>query len=472
MTIDAIVVGAGPNGLAAAITIARAGRSVMVLESADRVGGGTRSGELTLPGFVHDICSAIHPLAVASPCFRDLPLDKFGLHWIHADLPLAHPIADDRATAVYRSLETTAEQFGRESLAYRKLLQTFCEHSQSLLTDVLAPLHFPKNPWLMTQFGWHGIRSAAGLMDRLFQDSGLRGMFAGMAGHSMMPLNHSLTAAVGLMFCVSAHSTGWPFPRGGSEQIAIALRQYFETLGGEIVVDRHVNTLSELPPAKAILFDVTPRQLIEIAGDSLPQSYRRRLQKFRHGPGSFKLDWALAEPIPWKAEACQRAGTVHVGGTFEEIAAAEQHVADGQVADRPFVLVSQQSLFDRSRAPQGQHTGWGYCHVPNGCEIDMTERIESQIERFAPGFRDLILARKKMLPRELQQYNPNYLGGDISGGVMDIWQTFARPVSIFHPYQTPAKHVFLCSASTPPGPGVHGMCGWHAAQAALRTVLR
>jgi phytoene dehydrogenase-like protein len=472
MSLDAIVIGSGPNGLAAAITLARAGKSVQVFEAADRVGGGVRSAELTQTGFVHDICSAIHPLGVASPFFRSLPLDEFGLEWIHPPIPLAHPIDAQRVARVTRSLMETAEGFGTDAKAYVDLLKPFCDRAEQLLPELLAPLHIPQIPGLLMRFGFRGIGSASTLVERWFRDDRVRGMFAGVAAHATLPLTHRLTAAVGLMFCILAHTSGWPFPRGGSEQLAIAMRRYFESIGGTITVNTTVRSIAELPAAKAILLDVSPRQLVQIAGSVLPSSYCAKLLRFQHGPASFKIDLALSGPIPWQAEACRQAGTVHVGGTFEEIAQAEKSVWNGTHAERPFVLVAQQSLFDGTRAPAGKHTAWAYCHVPKGCELDMTDAIESQIERFAPGFRDLVIARHRMFPRDLEHYNANYIGGDISGGVMNLWQTFARPVSMLRPYATPSKKIFLCSASTPPGPGVHGMCGWHAAQAVLRTTLR
>jgi phytoene dehydrogenase-like protein len=469
---DAVVVGAGPNGLAAAITVARAGRSVLVVEAAETIGGGTRSAELTLPGFVHDVCSAIHALGVASPFFKSLPLDEFGLEWIHPDAPLAHALDNGDAAVAERSLEATCEKLGRDGDAYRKLFTPLVDGAEKLLAQNFGPLRPPRNPWLMAQFGWRAVRSACGLARSRFRDDRAQGLFMGMAAHSVLPLEDHLTAAVGLMLGITAHGDGWPVAKGGSQQIANAMARYLKTLGGEIVVKRRVTAMGELPTAEAYLFDVTPRQLSSIAGESLPVGFRRKLQRFRHGPGVFKLDWALDGPIPWKSPECARAGTVHVGGTLDEIAAAERAPWDGRCADRPFLLVAQQSLFDPTRAPAGKQTGWGYCHVPNGSTEDMTERIEAQMERFAPGFGDLILARHVTTPADFEQGNANYIGGDITGGVMDLRQLFARPTARWNPYTTPARHIFLCSASTPPGGGVHGMCGYHAAQAALSGVLR
>jgi phytoene dehydrogenase-like protein len=472
MTLDAAVVGSGPNGLAAAITLAQRGCSVAVLEAADTIGGGTRSAELTLPGFVHDVCSAIHPLGVASHFFQSVPLNEFGLEWIHPEVVVAHPLADGTAAAVFRSLEQTSQGFGVDGRAYCQLLQPLVAGADKLLRQVLGPLRLPRHPLLLMQFGLRGIRSARGLAKAWFREDRVQGMFAGMAAHSILPLDRCFTAAVGLMFSVTAHSGGWPLARGGSQQIALAMGNYLKSLGGEVITGTRVRNLSDIPPAKVILFDIGPRQLSRIVGDDLPEGYRRKLERFRYGPAVFKVDWALSGPIPWTADACRRAGTVHVGGKFDEVAAAESAAWSEQPAEHPFVLVGQQSLFDSSRAPSGKQTGWAYCHVPHGSTFDMTERIESQIERFAPSFRDLILARHVMSPGDFEQYNENYVGGDITGGVMEGLQMFARPTARLNPYTTPVRNLFLCSSSTPPGAGVHGMCGQFAAEAALRQLRR
>lgn len=463
------MVGAGPNGLAAAVTLARAGRSVLVLEAKETIGGGMRSAELTLPGFVHDICSAIHPLAVSSPFFEDLPLEQHGLQWVHPDVPLAHPMPDETAALVHRSFDETVRGFEGDGAAYRRLLGPLVSGADKVLNQVLTPFQWPRHPFLFARFGLRGMASASKLAERFFDQERVQGMFAGMAAHSSLPLESSFTAAVGLMFAISAHHRGWPMPRGGAQRIADALASYLKSLGGEVATGVPVRSLSEIPPARAILFDVSPRQLTQIAGDALPTRYRRKLERFRHGPGAFKIDWALDGPIPWAAADCCRAGTVHVGGSLQDVASAERAAWSHEPAERPFLLVTQQSLFDPTRAPAGKHTGWAYCHVPHGSTFDMTERIEAQMERFAPGFRDLILARHVMAPGDFHNYNANYIGGDISGGAMDIWQMFARPTARWTPYTTPAPHLFLCSASTPPGPGVHGMCGYLAARAALRS---
>ncbi len=466
---DAIIVGSGPNGLAAAITLARAGRSVLVFEAKETIGGGVRSKELTLPGFVHDVCSAIHPLGLGSPFMRSLPLEQYGLQWIHPAAPLAHVLDGGTAVVLERSLEDTSATLGPDAAAYRRLMTPLTAHWDIIAAATLGPLRpaLVSHPLMLAHFGLHAIRSASGLGQSLFAGERARALFAGLSAHSMMPLEQPLTAGFGLMLGVAGHAVGWPMPRGGSQKIVDAMAAYLRSLGGEIVTGVQVKSLDTLPPARAILCDVTPRQLIAIAGQRLSPAYLRQLQRYRYGPGVFKIDYALDGPIPWKAEECARAGTVHVGGTLSEVAAAERAVAKGKHPEKPFLLVAQQSLFDPTRAPQGKHTLWAYCHVPNGSTFDMTERIETQIERFAPGFRDRILARHVMNTVELEQYNANYIGGDINGGVQDLWQFFTRPTIRLVPYSTPVKGLYICSSSTPPGGGVHGMCGYFAAQAAL-----
>ncbi len=469
---DAIIVGSGPNGLAAAITLAQAGWKVLVREAQDSIGGGLRTAELTLPGFKHDVCSAIHPLGVESPFFRSLPLTELGVDWVRPPIAAAHPMPDGFAVAMTLSLEETIEGLGADGSSYRKLLAPFSARASELFSEILRPQRIPRRPILMTRFGWRGIASAQQCAANWFADAPTRGMFAGMAAHSMIPLDSRMTAAVGLMFCLSVHANGWPFPRGGSQKLADALATHLRSLGGEIETGRPVKSLKDLPPSRAVLFDLSPRQVLAIAGGELPVAYRGALERFRYGPGVFKIDYALSGPIPWTAEACRRAGTVHVGGSFAEIAQSEHDAWTGKVSERPFVLVAQQSLFDSSRAPDGKHTLWAYCHVPHGSTVDMSERIEHQIERFAPGFRDVILAKHIFNPARLEQYNNNYIGGDIAGGAMDFRQAIARPVFRWDPYSTPNPRLFFCSASTPPGPGVHGMCGYFAAQSVLKRIKR
>lgn len=468
---DVVVVGAGPNGLAAAITIAQAGRSVLLLEAADTVGGGARTDELTLPGFLHDICSSIHPLGVGSPFFKTLPLAEHGLEWVYPPAAVAQPFDDGTAAMLERSVDATAEALGPDSKAYRRLLQPLVDDWDKLTEAFLGPLRLPKHPFAMARFGLRAIRSARGLAEGVFDGARARALFGGIAAHSMMPLEQRATAAFGLMLAMAGHAVGWPMPRGGAGSISVALASYLEALGGEIVTGVEVTSLDELPSARAILCDLSPRGLLKIAGDRLPSGYRRRLERYRYGEGVFKIDFALDGPVPWKAEECLRAGTVHLSGTLEETAAAEHDVWQGKHPERPHVLVAQHSLFDASRAPEGKHTLWTYTHVPGGSTFDMTDRIEAQIERFAPGFRDRILAKSVMTPASFEEYNANYVGGDINGGVQDLRQLFTRPVARLVPYSTPVKGLYLCSASTPPGGGVHGMCGHHAALAALRRDL-
>lgn len=468
---DAIVVGSGPNGLAAAIELACAGWSVVVYEAKPTLGGGARTMELTLPGFHHDICSAIHPLGVGSPFFRSLPLQQFGLEWIHPDAPLAHPLDDSTAVVLRRSFDETGEALGEDAAAYRRLLEPFARNWNKLADDILGPFPFPpRHPFLLTRFGLPALLPSSVLARLWFRGKMARTLFTGCAAHSIMALDKVVTGSFGLVLALLGHAVGWPLPRGGSQNIVNAMAAYLNTLGGKVITDTPITNIDDLPSSRAVLFDVTPRQLVRIAGHHLPESYKRRLQGYRYGPGVFKVDWALAGPIPWKAPECTRAGTVHVGGTMEEIEHSEHEMWHGRIAEKPFVLVAQQSLFDPTRAPQGQHTGWAYCHVPNGSTVDMTERVERQIERFAPGFRDLILARHIISPTQWEDRNPNYIGGDINGGVQDVWQLFTRPVTRIVPYSTPNPRIYLCSSSTPPGGGVHGMCGYHAARAVLRAV--
>jgi phytoene dehydrogenase-like protein len=467
---DAIVIGSGPNGLAAAITLAQAGLSVVLFEAKETIGGGCRSMELTLPGFVHDICSAIYPMVLDSSFFHSLPLESYGLHMIQPSAPLAHPLDDGSAVMLERSLEATSAGLGIDAKAYRELMNPLVANWDKIVGFIRAPLR-PQavlHPFARANFALKAIRSAHGLSKSLFKGERAPALFAGMSAHSMMSLEHLASAAAGLLLAIPGHTVGWPLPRGGSQKIVDALAAYFLSLGGEIVTGVEVKTIDALPPASVILCDITPRQLLRIAGDYLPNSYQWQLRKYRYGPGVFKIDYALDGPIPWKAEECLRAGTVHVGGTFSEVAASERAVSQGEHPEKPFVLVAQQSMFDASRTPEGKHTAWIYCHVPNGSTFDMTERIESQIERFAPGFRDRVLAKITMNSLEYEHYNANYIGGDISGGLMDLRQYYTRPTIRPVPYATPAKNIFICSSSTPPGAGVHGLCGYFGARAALR----
>jgi phytoene dehydrogenase-like protein len=461
---DAVVVGAGPNGLAAAIALARVGRSVRVLEAAGTVGGGSRSAELTLPGFVHDICSAVHPHPLASPFLRELPLAGHGLELVQPELALAHPLDDGTAVAFDRSIEVTAASIGgADGDAYRKLMEPLVRDADKLLPAILGPLRPTRHPLALTRFGLLGLRSAQGLAKR-FEGPRGRALIAGNAAHSMLRLDASPTGAVALVLMLTGHAVGWPVARGGSQKVADALASIARSHGAEIVTGHRVERIDELDDARAVLFDLTPRQIVAIAGHRLPDRYRRALERYRYGPGVFKLDWALDGPIPWTAPECLRAGTVHIGGTFEEIAASER----GDGGQRPYVLLSQPTVCDPSRAPAGKHVGWAYCHVPAGSTADMTDAIEGQVERFAPGFRERILARASMNAAEMEAYNPNYVGGDINGGLMDLRQLFTRPVARPVPYTTPDERLFICSSATPPGGGVHGMCGYFAAQAALR----
>ena len=471
---DAVVVGAGPNGLAAAITIASAGRHVLVVEEAPTIGGGARTAELTLPGFHHDICSAVHPLGVASPFLRDLPLESHGLEWLEPRIPMAHPLDGGDAAVLHHSVSETATALGpeRDGRAYRRAVEPLVRDWERVLEGILVPLlRPPAHPLAMARFGTNAVRSARAIADR-FEGGRGRAMFASLAAHAIVPLHHALTASVGLMFAGAAHTTGWPLVRGGSQAVVDAMASYLRSLGGEIETGHRVQSLAALPPARATLLDITPRQLVAMAGDRLPAKARRRLDRFRYGPGVFKVDYALDGPVPWTAEVCHEAGTVHVGGTFEDIAAAELDVAEGRVSERPLVLVAQPSIVDPGRAPPGKHTLWAYCHAPHGSDADLTDIIDAQIERFAPGFRDVVLARATMSAADFEAYNPNYVGGDIAAGSQAGLQMIFRPQLSMSPYRTAIPGVYLCSASTPPGAGVHGMCGHNAAKVALRHSLR
>ena len=468
---DAVVIGSGPNGLAAAIEIARAGRSVTVYEAKPTVGGGCRSAELTAPGFVHDICSAVHPLLAASPFFRSLPLDELGIEAIHPPVPLAHPLDGGDAAALYRSLDETAASLGLDGRAYRKLMAPLVENAQVIIEGSFGPLRIPRHPIAMARFGSKAVLASTTIARRTFDTEKARGVFAGLAAHSMLPLTASPTAGVALMLALLAHHVGWPVARGGSQKIADGLSTYLRSLGGEIVTDHEVTSLDEVGPARAYLFDVTPRQMLSIAGPRLGGRYRRRLERYRYGPGVFKLDWALSEPVPWTSDVCRKAGTVHLGPTLEAIAASESATHETRHPNEPFVLLSQPSVCDPARAPEDKHVLWGYCHVPNGSDIDMTQAIEAQIERFAPGFRDVVLERHAHSATGMHRYNANYIGGDIQGGMLSIGQLFTRPALRSSPYTTPTDDIFICSSSTPPGGGVHGMCGYFAARAAIKRVL-
>ena len=465
---DAVVVGSGPNGLAAAIALAERGHSVLVVEAAPTLGGGTRTAELTLPGFAHDVCSSVHPMAVSSPFFRRLPLDRYGLEWVQPPTPFAHPLDDGTAVVLERSVEATAAGLGQDGGAYRRLFGPLARTWGDVSRDVLGPLRLPRHPIATARFGLSAVRSASGLARATFKGERARALMAGACAHSMLPLDRKPSAAFGIVLMASGHAVGWPFPRGGAQRIGDALVAHLRSLGGETVVGQRVSSLDELPRSGVTLLDLSPRGVLEVAGDRLPEGYRRRLEAYRYGPGVCNVHWALSGPIPWRAEECARAATVHLGGTLEEIEESERAPFEGRTVARPYVLLTQPSLFDPTRAPAGMHAAWGYCHLPNGSTHDATAEIEAQVERFAPGFRDRILARHTMTAADFDGYNANYVGGDINAGTQDLRQLFTRPAGWRAPYTTPAKGLYICSSSTPPGGGVHGMCGYFAARAALR----
>jgi phytoene dehydrogenase-like protein len=468
---DVAVVGAGPNGLSAAVALARAGLSILVLEQAASAGGGMRTAELTLPGFRHDVCSTVHPLGIASPFFRSLGLERHGLHWLQPQAALAHLLPDGTAVTLERSLEDTCAQLGRDGEAYARLFAPLVADFERWLGMILGPLRMPEHPLSYLRFGRTAIQSLQGLCRAHFRDPASEALLGGIAAHAMLPLNKAGTAAFGLVLAAAGHAVGWPLAQGGSSAICDALLACLSEQRGRLRVCHPVQRRGDLPRARAYLFDVTPRQLLDILGDELPPHYAARLRRFRYGPGVYKLDWALSQPIPWKDPRCARAATVHIGGSLYDVAAAEAAVNAGRPAPEPFVLLVQPSLFDRTRTPPGAHTAWAYCHVPHGSEWNASSAIEAQVERHAPGFRNVILARAAKNAREMERYNPNYVGGDINGGAANLAQLFFRPVARLDPYSTPLPDVFLCSSSTPPGGGVHGMCGYWAAESVARRVF-
>jgi phytoene dehydrogenase-like protein len=466
---DAVVVGSGPNGLAAAITLARCGIESVIVERSERPGGGMRSSELTLPGFIHDECSAVHPLALCAPFFRSLDLGPYGLVWIDSPSCIAH-LLDERTTVVLeRSLPETAAQLGEDGDAWRRLFAPFVEPAAQLFPMLLAPLRIPKHPFLLARFGLRAIRSMCGLARSYFIGESAPALLAGISAHAMVPLEGIMSSSFGLVLGLAGHVSGWPIPRGGSQSIVDALVGYYRSLGGEIAVGNDVRHLNDLPKARAYLLDVSPRGLLQIAGDRLAASYERRLRRYRYGPGAFKVDWALRDPIPWSDPRCRRAVTVHLSGTIADIARATRDAFEGRMSERaPMIILTQPTIVDPTRTPRGGHTAWAYCHVPHGSSVDMLSAIESEIERFAPGFRASVLARATRNAVELERYDPNYVGGDINSGLSDARQLFFRPMARLDPYSTSAPDIFLCSSATPPGGGVHGMCGYWAARSALR----
>ncbi|MBO6793466.1 MAG: NAD(P)/FAD-dependent oxidoreductase [Balneolaceae bacterium] len=467
-TYDAVIVGSGPNGLAAAILLAQQGLKVHVIEAEETIGGGTRTKELTESGFLHDVCSAVHPTAVASPFLSSLPLEKYGLEWIYPEASVAHPLEEGNGILGYQSLDKTLEQFGKDAKMYKRLFGDFIENWDSIKYDLFGTLRSVENPLSMARFGWYGWLSAKDITNSLFKNPETKALFAGMAAHSILPLDKLFSASFGLVLTTTMHAVGWPIAKGGSATITKAMASYLESLDGTIETGNRITDFTEIPDAKAVLFDLTPHQITKICSTQLPNAYRKKLNKYKYGPGAFKIDLAVSEPIPWKNEAIGKAGTVHLGGSFEEIGYSEKQVWQGNHPEKPYVLLSQPSIFDDLRAPKGKHTVWAYCHVPNGSDRDCTEEIVSQIERYAPGFRDTIIAKHTMTAVQMNDYNENYIGGDINGGAQFFKQLIGRPVLKWDPYKIPFDGAYICSSSTPPGGGVHGMCGYHAAKSALK----
>jgi phytoene dehydrogenase-like protein len=470
--LDAVVVGGGPNGLAAAIVLSQAGRSVHVIDAQDTIGGGCRTEQVTLPGFLHDICAAVHPMAVVSPFFRALPLADLGVEWVRSPAAVAHPFDDGTAAVLYPQLGATATTLGGDGGAWIRLMQPFLRRPDAFFAEILKPIRIPRRPFLMARFGLLGLQSCARLVRSHFRGPRAKALFAGCAAHSFLSMEAPGSASFGLVLALVGHATDWPVVRGGSGRLTDALVRHLQSLGGTIETGRAVTDLAQLPASRAVLFDLPPKMVDAVAGTALPEPYRRALRRYRPGPAVFKVDWALRAPIPWRAPECAHALTVHIGPTFEDIAISEDAAVNGRIAEHPFVLVAQQSLFDRTRAPQGHHTGWAYCHVPHGSTVDMTERIERQIERFAPGFREIVLARRTMSPADVEAHNGAMIGGDIGGGSNDLRQFVFRPVARWNPYATPNPQLYLCSSATPPGGGVHGMSGYWAAATALERQLR
>jgi len=466
--LDAVIIGSGPNGLSAAITLARAGYKVMIFEAHEKPGGGVRTEQLTLPGYLHDVCSSIHPLAHESGFFKSVPLNNYGLKWIYPTIAAAHPFDDHTAAFINGSFKESAESLKEDAKKYTDIIKPFLDDWDKMSPDILAPLHFPDHPILLLKFGIKAMQSASGFVNRNFEGERARSLFAGMAAHAIQSLDNIFTAAFGIILSVLAHKTGWPFVETGSQKISDAMIEYFNSLGGVVKTNSAITSMSELPSARVYLFDITPAQILKIEALDLPETYKNQLKRYQYGSGVFKIDYALNEPIPFKAKECREAGTLHLGGLSGEIIESENIVRDGGHPEKPFLLLSQTSLFDKTRSPQGRHTAWVYTHVPNGSTIDMTQRIENQIERFAPGFKEIIADKHILSPSELQNYNANYIGGDINGGLQNWRQLFTRPVISLNPYKVPVKGVYICSSSTPPGGGVHGMCGYFGAQAAIK----
>lgn len=462
-----MIVGSGPNGLAAAITLQQQGLSTLLLEGADTIGGGMRTKELTLNGYRHDVCSAIHPMAMASPFLRSLSLQDYGLEFVHAHYAAAHPLENGETGLLYQSIDKTAEQLGVDERKYRNLIAPIVEHWDTLALDIMGPLRFPKRPLQMMGFGLDGLLPADWLAHS-FKTEKAKALWAGMAAHGIQPLSNWATSAIAIVLLAVGNKYGWPIPVGGTQSIANALEAYFLSIGGEVQCGFWLDDVRSLPSHDILMLDFTPRQLLDLKGVEWKFGYKRQLQKYRQGMGVFKIDWALSEPTPFKDSACNEAATVHLGNTYAEIAHYEKETQRGKLTDSPFVLFAQQSSFDSTRAPQGRHTGWAYCHVPNGSTVDRTSVIEAQIERFAPGFKDTIIARSTMNGMDMEAYNPNYIGGDINGGIMDITQLYTRPIRSLTPYRTSNPSIYICSSSTPPGGGVHGMCGFEAAKVALK----